>query len=108
MKAKHRNYKYYSFFVANPKLGRRIWERVDCKIPAYNVYEAVTIFSFLERSKYKKHHKMEAPKGLYLESFLRSVIEYKKVKRTDLYYTQHQYKKVKEYTIHQILKKCIK
>ena len=103
--------KYYSFLLGPEESKRNEWMRLDMKIPATNVKEALFIY-FASRD-YRRRQKdifHSADKSTYhapsignIVHEIKRVIEYDRKYTPKYGYSQHTYKQIRYYSFHTIL-----
>ena len=101
MKVDVKLYKYYSFMLGQNYEKKKDWRRLDLKIPAFNVYQAMMIYSYLSKSIYTKVTSMEEPSLISFGYDVKQIIEYEKIYRPEHYYTQHQYRQLRVINNHE-------
>lgn len=103
--------KYYSFLLGPEKSKRNDWMRLDLKIPATNVKEALFIY-FAARDyrrnqkdvgKSPDHDTYYAPTIGNIVHEIKRVIEYERVYNPKYGYTQHTFKQIRYYSFHTVL-----
>lgn len=106
------NLKYYSFKIGNNNSRINNWFLWDWKLPAIDPRMAVSMLSMSFRfiahtrsmSVYKNAKIYEMPSKLWVEIYVRQVIEYERIFTPKKGYTQHRYKKIRIFNSHELIK----